>query len=206
MKKLFLISLLVCVGILQSFAFDYTDERGVTWCCSETDYNEETQSYSSAYITSATGYGDEVVIPEKVYDGTKEYTVVEIRFTFQDNKTLEKVTWPSTVTEIPYQMFLDCSSLKAVENTRNVTCIYGFAFQGCNNLIELDLGSCKIATWAFYNCSSLQSIGESAKCTSVDSYAFYGCSNLGKVDLSMCTSVGSFPDFVNAPPKLKLVF
>ena len=35
MKKLFLISLLVCVGILQSLAFDYTDKRGVTWCCSE---------------------------------------------------------------------------------------------------------------------------------------------------------------------------
>lgn len=191
MKKLFLISLLVCVGILQSLAFDYTDERGVTWSCSETDYNEETQSYTSAYITSATGYGDEVVIPEKVYDGTKEYTVVEIRFTFQDNKTLEKVTWPSTVTEIPYGMFQDCSSLKAVENTRNVTYIYGSAFQNCNNLIELDLGSCKIYDSAFLDCPKLHSIGESAKCTSVGSYAFYGCSNLEKIDLSMCTSVGS---------------
>ena len=190
MKKLFLISLLVCIGILQSLAFDYTDERGVTWSCSETDYNEETQSYTSAYITSATGYGDEVVIPEKVYDGTKEYTVVEIRFTFQDNMTLEKVTWPSTVTEIPSVMFDNCSSLRTVENIRNVTSIDGSAFYNCTNLIELDLGSCKIATWAFYNCFSLQSIGESAKCTSVDSYAFNGCSNLGKVDLSMCTSVG----------------
>lgn len=30
MKKLFLILLLVSVSILQSLAFDYTDERGVT--------------------------------------------------------------------------------------------------------------------------------------------------------------------------------
>lgn len=179
------------MGILQSFAFDYTDERGVTWSCSWTDYNEETQSYTSAYITSASGYGDEVVIPEKVYDGTKEYTVVEIRFTFQDNKTLEKVTWPSTVTEIPFQMFQNCSSLKTVENTRNVTYIYGSAFQNCNNLIELDLGSCKIADWAFYYCSKLQSIGELAKCTFVGIGAFSDCSSLEKVDLSMCTSVGS---------------
>lgn len=193
MKKLFLISLLVCVGILQSFAatFDYTDERGVTWKCSETDYNYETQSYTSAYITSATGYGDEVVIPENVYDGTKKYTVTGIGFTFQDNKTLEKVTWPSTVTEIPSCMFQNCSSLKTVENTRNVTYIYGSAFQNCNNLIELDLGSCKIENWAFGYCSRLQSIGELAKCTFVGSYAFYYCSNLEKVDLSMCTSVGS---------------
>lgn len=80
MKKLFLISLFVCVGILQSLAFDYTDERGVTWSCSEA-YNYDTQSYTSAQINSASGYGDEVVIPEKVYDGTKEYTVTSISFT-----------------------------------------------------------------------------------------------------------------------------
>ena len=123
MKKLFLISLFVCVSILQSLAFDYTDERGVTWSCSGTDYNYETQSYTSAIINSATGYGDEVVIPEKVYDGTKEYTVTSIGYTFQNNKTLEKVTWPSTVTKIPGSMFDGCSSLKAVENTRNVTYI-----------------------------------------------------------------------------------
>lgn len=190
MKKLFLISLFVCVGILQSLAFDYTDERGVTWSCSEV-YNYDTQSYTYAQINSASGYGDEVVIPEKVYDGTKEYTVTGIGFTFQNNKTLEKVTWPSTVTEIPYEMFLNCSSLKAVENTRNVTYIDVDAFQNCNNLMELDLGSCKIADWAFGYCSKLQSIGESAKCTSVGSYAFDGCSSLEKIDLSMCTSVGS---------------
>ena len=191
MKKLFLISLLVCMGILQSLAFDYTDERGVTWSCSETGWNEDTQSYTSAIINSAKGYGDEVVIPEKVYDGTKEYTVTGIGFTFQDNKTLEKVTWPSTVTEIPSCMFQNCSSLKTVENTRKVTYIGFSAFIGCNNLIELDLGSCKIDDQAFYDCSKLQSIGDFAKCTSVGSYAFKDCSSLEKIDLSMCTSVGS---------------
>ena len=193
MKKLFLISLLVCVGILQSLAnnFDYTDERGVTWSCSETDYNYETQSYTSAYIASVTGYGDEVVIPEKVYDGTKEYTVTSIQFTFQDNDILEKVTWPSTLTEIPYQMFMNCSRLKTVENIREVKSIGYSAFQNCYNLIELDLGSCEIVDWAFSYCSKLQSIGDLAKCTSVGNDAFYGCSSLEKIDLSMCTSFGS---------------
>ena len=124
MKKLFLISLFVCVGILQSLAFDYTDERGVTWSCWDTDN-------SSVQITSASGYGDEVVIPEKVYNGTKEYTVTGISFTFQDNKTLEKVTWPSTVTAIPSEMFLNCSSLKIVENIKEVTSIGSRAFSSC---------------------------------------------------------------------------
>lgn len=191
MKKLFLISLFVCVGILQSLAFDYTDERGVTWSCSETGWNEETQSYTSASITSVSNYGDEVVIPEKVYDGTKEYTVTEITFTFQDNKILEKVTWPSTVTAIPDCMFQRCSNLKIVENIRQVTYINSNAFYDCNNLIELDLGSCGISYNAFYRCSKLQSIGESAKCSSVGYNAFYQCSRLKKIDLSMCTSVDS---------------
>lgn len=184
MKKLFLISLFVCVGILQSFAFDYNDERGVTWSCSET-------GNSSAQITSASGYGDEVVIPEKVYDGTKEYTVTSILFTFQKNKNLEKVTWPSTVTTIPGDMFNGCSNLKIVENVRKVTSIGYSAFLDCNNLIELDLGSCEIRGSAFYRCPKLQSIGESAKFTSVGSWAFSGCSSLEKIDLSMCTSVDS---------------
>ena len=186
MKKLFLISLLVSVSILQSLAFDYTDERGVTWSCGGICSNDPI-----TYITSASGYGDEVVIPEKVYDGTKEYTVTGIEFTFQENKTLEKVTWPSTVTVIPYNMFQNCSSLKTVENIKKVTSIGGSAFNGCNSLMALDLGLCRIGNSAFENCSNLQSIGESAKCTSVDDWAFYGCSSLEKIDLSMCTSVGS---------------
>lgn len=175
------------MGILQSFAaaFDYTDERGVTWSCSET-------GNTSAQISSASGYGDEVVIPEKVYNGTKEYTVTGIGFTFQDNKTLEKVTWPSTVTEIPSGMFSGCSNLKTVENIKEVTSIGGSAFIGCNNLIALDLGLCGIGSQAFNGCSKLQSIGESAKCTSVDIHGFSGCSSLEKIDLSMCTSVGSY--------------
>ena len=188
MKKLFLISLLVCVGILQSFAdgFYYTDERGVKWGCAD-DPNSTTVS-----ICDASGYGDEVVIPEKVYNGTKEYTVTGIRiFTFQDNKTLEKVTWPSTVTTIPSTMFYGCLSLKTVENVKKVTSIYDNAFYNCNNLIELDLGACGISNNAFYRCSKLQSIGKSAKCTSVGSEAFQYCSSLESIDLSMCTSVGS---------------
>ena len=189
MKKLFLISLLVCVGILQSLAFDYTDERGVTWSCSEA-YNSDTH-YTSAQINSASGYGDEVVIPEKVYDGTKEYTVTKIAFTFNDNKTLEKVTWPSTVTEIPYYMFHCCSSLKTVENVREVTLIDGYAFYGCNNLIELDLGTCKIDYFAFNSCLKLQSIGKSAKCTYIGNQAFSACWSITEVDLSTCKNLGT---------------
>ena len=186
MKKLFLMSLLVCVGILQSFAgaFYYTDERGVTWTLGEIDN-------TSAKIYSVSGYGEEVVIPEKVYDGTKEYTVTSLEFTFEGNKTLEKVTWPSTITTINNEMFKNCSNLKTVENTREVTYIAPSAFYGCENLTKINLGLCEIEFNAFWGCSKLQSIGELAKCKSISSGAFAGCSSLETIDLSMCTSVGS---------------
>lgn len=189
MKKLFLISLLVCVGILQSFAFDYTDERGVTWCCIEADWNEETHSYTSASIYSAIGYGNEVVIPEKVYNGTKEYTVTDIGAAFENNETVEKVTLPSTFTTILSCTFQRCTNLKIVENIRQVTEIKNDAFNGCVSLIALDLGSCKIGCNAFSGCSRLQSIGN-PKLTSIPDGAFEGCSSLENIDLSLCTSVG----------------
>lgn len=189
MKKLFLISLLVCMGILQSFAFDYTDERGVTWCCIEADWNEETHSYTSASIYSAIGYGNEVVIPEKVYNGTKEYTVTDIGAAFENNETVEKVTLPSTFTTILSCTFQRCTNLKIVENIRQVTEIKNDAFNGCVSLIALDLGSCKIGCNAFSGCSRLQSIGN-PKLTSIPDGAFEGCSSLENIDLSLCTSVG----------------
>ena len=156
----------------------------MTWSCDPIDN-------TSVRISSASGYDYLVVIPEKVYCGTEEYTVTEITFTFQDNKTLEKVTWPSTVTDIPDNMFQGCSNLKTVENIKKVTYIRNDAFNGCTDLTTLDLGLCKIGWHAFDGCLHLQSIGETAKCTSIDYSAFYFCSSLEKIDLSMCTSVGS---------------
>ena len=174
MKKLFLISLLVSVGILQSLAFDYTDERGVTWGWEKFDN-------TSAQITSASGYGNEVVIPEKVYNGTKKYTVTSITFTFQDNKTLEKVTWPSTVTEIPGSMFYKCSNLKTVENIKKVTTIGYDAFSCCSKLQNVNTSICTyIGDNAFASCSSLTEVDLSV-CKSLGNYAFGGCTKLENV-------------------------
>lgn len=205
MKKLFLISLLVSVGILQSLAFDYTDERGVTWGWEKFDN-------TSAQITSASGYGNEVVIPEKVYNGTKEYTVTSITFTFQDNKTLEKVTWPSTVTEIPGSMFYKCSNLKTVENIKKVTtigydafsccsklqnvntsiCTYirDNAFCGCSSMTEVNLSACKeIGASAFSGCTKLENVIGLEKFKSIPKGAFSG-TGIKSVDLPQCTTIG----------------
>lgn len=69
MKRFFTLTLMLFCFILHGFAFDYTDENGVTWTCSAT-YDE-----SFAKLTGASNYGAEVVVPEKVYDGETAYAV-----------------------------------------------------------------------------------------------------------------------------------
>ena len=68
MKKLFLFNILACLFALQGLAmtFTYQDENG-TWKC-EIDY-----SYNEVSIISASGYGNEVVIPDVVKNGEAEY-------------------------------------------------------------------------------------------------------------------------------------
>ena len=197
MKKLFLFSLFVCIGVLQCLAetFDYTDENGVTWGCYITSVDDKTVT-----INSASNYGDEVVIPEMVYKGTSDkYTVTDLSLFFKDNKTLEKVTLPKTVNMLggfsSYGdgMFQNCISLKEVLNTSQLQLIGSYTFSGCTNLTEVDLSSCVyIQSQAFFRCSNLVSVGNLKNCTSIRYSAFEDCSKLQEVgELSSCKTIES---------------
>ena len=197
MKKLFLFSLFVCIGVLQCLAetFDYTDENGVTWGCYITSVDDKTVT-----INSASNYGDEVVIPEMVYKGTSDkYTVTDLSLFFKDNKTLEKVTLPKTVNMLggfsSYGdgMFQNCISLKEVLNTSQLQLIGSYTFSGCTNLTEVDLSSCVyIQSKAFFRCSNLVSVGNLKNCTSIRYSAFEDCSKLQEVgELSSCKTIES---------------
>ena len=193
MKKVFLVFMFVCIGLLQIAAqsFTYTDDSGVTWGCSVTSSDDKT-----AQITSVSNVGAEVVIPEKVSYGTVEYTVTSITWgLFENNGTIEKVTWASTVTTIPDGIFYNCLKLKAVENTDKVTAIiysYGNgAFCGCLNLKEIQLPNCKlIGTNAFSGCSSLATVTGMGNVETILENAFNYCTSLQSVDLTNCKYVG----------------
>ena len=197
MKKLFLLSLFVCIGILQCLAddFSYTDENGVTWGCYVTSEDNKTVT-----INSASNYGDVVVIPEKVYKGTSdEYTVTALGFSFTDNKTLESVTLPKTVTQLGADswgnaMFQNCVSLKEVLNTSQLEGIGSYVFSGCSSLTKVDLSSCTyIDNYAFSGCSYLVSVGNLSNCTSIGNDAFNGCTKLQDVgELANCKYIGGW--------------
>ncbi len=199
MKRYFILTLLFCCNILQGFAFDYTDENGVTWSC-ETNYGY------NATLTGASNYGSEVIVPEKVYDGETAYTVNYLCSTFKDSKIITKVTLPKASLTID-GAFSQCNNLSEVVNSQYIVkCTMG-AFE-YTNLTSIDLSSCEfvggfdssknlktvilkvcetVEQRAFVNCTSLQTLGETTNITKVGAKAFYGCTSLTNIDLSNCT-------------------
>ena len=212
MKRFFTLTLMLFCFILHGFAFDYTDENGVTWTCISTTsgYDEETATdiiYAS--LTGASNYGAEVVVPKKVYDGETAYTVNELYNTFQ-NSTITKVTLPKDSIIID-GAFENCSNLREVINSQYIKkcldpafehsnlktidlsgCKVVHGFYDCKNLESIILKVCKtIEHESFVNCPKLKSLGETSSVTEIGAGAFSGCSSLQSIDLSNCIIFGS---------------
>lgn len=201
MKRFFTLTLMLFCFILHGFAFNYTDENGVTWTCSAT-YDE-----SFARLTGASNYGAEVVVPEKVYDGETAYAVNSLYDTFTNSEVITKVTLPKNSIEI-YGAFCNCHNLTEVINSQYITTCYGSAFES-TSLTSIDLSNCEyvagfdyckklktailkvcetIDTRAFADCTNLVSLGETASVISIGGSAFEGCESLALIDLSNCSS------------------
>ncbi len=185
MKKLALIICLFCIGLMQAFAYSYTDKNGVTWGFSV--------SNSNATITSASGFGEKVTIPGKVYDSGNGYTVTTLRYNlFSNNTTITEVVLPASVVTIERNCFYKCTSLTKVTMPTTPYTIGASAFYGCNGLKSIDLSACISLSEGseFNSCSSLETIGSLESCTSIGGYTFQNCSSLESVgDLPVCTVI-----------------
>lgn len=220
MKRLLLLSVMFCIGVLQGFAqstsFTYTDENGVNWECSLNytslampDGSWKDSTY--VYINGANNYGEEVTVPGVVkYEG-KDYTITQLGSIFSNNQTLKKVTLPKSVTslsstfegctllsevvntdQIQYcsRTFNECRSLKSIDLS-NCETIGNAIFANCYNLQSVNLKKCiTIESQAFTNCNNLQSVGDLSSCTTIMYGAFQSCSSLKSIDISNCTSLG----------------
>lgn len=210
MKRFFTLTLMLFCFILHGFAFDYTDENGVTWTCnsSYSEYDQETSTYKHyATLTGASNYGAEVVVPEKIYDGETAYTVKGLDNTFKNSEVITKVILPKDSITIE-TAFSNCYNLAEVVNSQYITkcCMGAFEY---TSLTSIDLSNCKyvggfdsskklktvilkacntIEQRAFVNCTNLVSLGETASITSIGSEAFNGCESLSSIDLSNCSS------------------
>ena len=196
MKRFFTLTLMLFCFILHGFAFNYTDENGVTWTCSDTnaDYDVETGTYKYyTILTGAINYGAEVVVPEKVYNGETAYTVKGLDNTFKNSEVITKVILPKDSITIE-TAFSNCHNLAEVVNSQYITkCSMG-AFE-YTSLTSIDLSNCKyvggfdssknlktvilkvcetIEQRAFVYCTNLNSVGETASVISIGESAFQG--------------------------------
>ena len=193
MKKLFLLPILLCMCVMQALAAQWTDDNGVTWTFSQYNYNYGGSNHSYWTITAASNYGDEVVLPEIVYEGETPHTIEAIGSSvFQDKLTLSHVTLPTTIKYINSYAFSGCTALTAVDGTANSEYINWNAFSNCSSLTSIDLSNCQyIGSHCFYNCSSLTTIGSIANCSSIDNSAFSYCSSLHEVNLRDNVQIGT---------------
>lgn len=199
MKRLLLLSVMFCIGVLQGFAqgtsFTYTDENGVNWECSlystsimMPDGTYKTSTYAT--IDGASNYGEEVTVPGVVKHEGKEYTIAHLNGVFGNNQTLKKVILPKSVTSLDYT-FQRCTLLSEVVNTEQIQRFGYSTFSNCSSLKSIDMSNCEVINSnAFENCMNLQSVNLK-KCKTIESYAFSDCSNLQFVgNLSTCTTIG----------------
>lgn len=209
MKRFFTLTLMLFCFILHGFAFEfnYTDENGVTWTC----WTENDDETSTVELLSASNYGAEVVVPEKVYDGETAHTVNLLNFTFKDSEVITKVILPKIPIGIS-TAFNNCHNLTEVVNSQYITkcdeaafnhtsltsidltnCKYVSGFSGCNKLKTATLKVCEtIGFCAFTDCTNLVSLGETANVRSIGTNAFYGCESLTALDLSNCDTLENY--------------
>ena len=89
---------------------------------------------------------------------------------------LESVKFPSTLEEMAFSSFFDCTNLETI-----------------------DLSKTKVASIEaalFHNCSSLTSVSFGPETSVFNNTVFFGCSSLTTIDLSLCEAV---PDFNYTP-------
>lgn len=191
MKKLFVLSVLISTCLVRALAYEWTDANGVTWT-----FSQQPNFYNSSLYNTITGisnYGDEVVVPQTVYNGNTPYIVEAIGYgLFQNNLTLNSVTLPTTIKYIDSYAFNGCTALTTITGTANCEYVRNCAFLGCSSLTAIDLSQCLIlGNSAFRGCNSLTTIGSVANCGTIGMQTFSGCSALQEVDLSDNVSIGS---------------
>ena len=107
MKKTIFLLIIFCVlSVTKALAYTWTDTNGVTWEFSQKSYTINGTSQTLWTITNLSGYGEEVVFPSVVYNGTTACTVEAIGSSLlYDNKTVTSVTLPATIKYIGYGAF-----------------------------------------------------------------------------------------------------
>lgn len=103
---------------------------------------------------------------------------------FYNQPMLAKVTFSSTVTEIPAYLFYKNVAMTLTDLPK-VKTIGKSAFEGCSKLTTLNFGQdlMTVDDRAFYNCTNVTKLTFPDAITTIGDEAFYNCTALRKLDL-----------------------
>ena len=112
---------------------------------------------------------------------------------FYNQPKLAKVTFSSTVTEIPAYLFYRNVAM-TLTDLPNVKTIGKSAFEGCSKLTTLNFGQdlMTVDDRAFYNCTNVTKLTFPDAITTIGDEAFYNCSSITEVTVgSKLQSIGA---------------
>lgn len=143
---------------------------------------EYTVSGKNAVITKYNGTAKSVTVPEKI----GSYTVNNIgAYAFFDNKYMQTLTLPSSVTAISNCAFASCAALTKVNFASGLKTISTGAFSDCKKLENVTLPSSvtKINASAFENCDSFTSFTFPESVSVISNYVLNSCNNITSITL-----------------------
>lgn len=109
---------------------------------------------------------------------------------FNSCYSLEYVTIPNYITELPTQTFVNCKYLRHLVIPKSVTSQSTYVFKGCTSLQRLVLNM--IGSYVLSGCLSLKNVCIK-QATSIDSYAFSECVALPSITFpKTITSISSY--------------
>ena len=149
--------------------------------CEYQDDNGGSYILINGYI----GESESVVIPSEI-DGVAVKGFYDNGYNsyrtngFYQNTQIEEIQISEGITEIPYNCFAGCSSLKSVHLPGSLMSIDNYAFYRCTLLEAVTFGDGleTIGNYAFYGCSYLKIAIFGDSLETIGNYAFYGCSSL----------------------------
>lgn len=191
----------------------HVDANDVKWI-----YRNQ-QDSNGMCITAASGYGEEVTIPNTLPYNGQDVDVTHIGYAVFSSTNVTSVTLPATLTSVGNYTFNTCRALTSIEIPASVTTLGDEAFGSCDHLTTVTFEENSvlqsIGDWAFNECDALVSIEipasvktlgddafswcdrlttvtfeENSAIQSIGKYAFYGSNALKEIDLSKVEEIG----------------
>lgn len=142
-------------------------------------------------------YSGDVVIPGTIVDGSKSYSVTEVKFeAFSECPELTSVSLPASITNLGVKLFMNSTALKSVKlhEFMNIFTLPGNLFEGCTALDSITIpdGFQIFSASVFKGCTSLKKVNFSQKVYLIGGNCFEGCSMLDNVVIpAAATTIGN---------------